>query len=58
MIAKNIRTNNEFYVCPFFNEAIQDNKKTIIKELEKDGMWGIGTPKDLDFFLKSYTHDI
>ena len=27
MINKNIRTNNEFYVCPVFNEAIQDGKK-------------------------------
>ena len=26
MIDKNIRVNNEFYVCPVFNEAIQDNK--------------------------------
>ena len=27
MIEKNIRHNNEFYVCPVFNEAIQDGKK-------------------------------
>jgi HAD superfamily hydrolase (TIGR01509 family) len=52
MIKKNIRTNNEFYVCPVFNEAIQDNKKIKIKKIEE--MWGIGTPEDLDHFLKSY----
>ena len=27
MIDKDIRTNNEFYVCPVFNEAIGDDKK-------------------------------
>ena len=54
MINKNIRTNNEFYVCPVFNEAIKDHKKITIKEIEKDGMWGIGTPEDLSYFLKNY----
>jgi beta-phosphoglucomutase-like phosphatase (HAD superfamily)/dTDP-glucose pyrophosphorylase len=52
MIEKNIRTNNEFYVCPVFNEAIADNKKVRVKEIEK--MWGIGTPEDLEYFLKNY----
>jgi HAD superfamily hydrolase (TIGR01509 family) len=52
MIEKNIRVNNEFYVCPVFNEAIADGKKIKIKTI--DSMWGIGTPEDLDFFLKNY----
>jgi len=50
MIQKNIRVNNEFYVCPVFNEAIADNK--IIKISKVDKMWGLGTPEDLDYFLK------
>ena len=54
MIAKNIRVNNEFYVCPVFNEAIIDNKKFRIFEIEKNGMWGIGTPEDLNYFLENY----
>ena len=58
MIKKNIRTNNEFYVCPVFNEAIKDNKKITIKKIEKDGMWGIGTPEDLNNFLKNYSGDV
>jgi dTDP-glucose pyrophosphorylase len=49
MINKNIRVNNEFYVCPVFNEAILDNKK--IKTYNIDKMWGIGTPEDLNVFL-------
>ena len=52
MIKNNIRVNNEFYVCPVFNEAIRDNKKIKIKNV--DSMWGLGTPEDLDYFLKNY----
>lgn len=52
MIEKNIRTNNEFYVCPVFNEAIGDNKK--IKTFNIDKMWGLGTPEDLNLYLKNY----
>jgi HAD superfamily hydrolase (TIGR01509 family) len=49
MIAKEIRFNNEFYVCPVFNQAIADGKR--IKTYDIDGMWGIGTPEDLNTFL-------
>jgi len=52
MIEKNIRVNNEFYVCPVFNEAIQDGKKIKSKDIRK--MWGIGTPEDLNYFLDNY----
>lgn len=52
MIEKDIRTNNEFYVCPVFNEAIQENLQ--IKSFEVEGMWGLGTPEDLDYFLKNF----
>ena len=52
MIQKNIRVNNEFYVCPVFNEAIADGK--IIKSYDIDRMWGLGTPEDLNYFLGAY----
>lgn len=52
MIEKDIRVNNEFYVCPVFNEAIQDGKQVRIKEV--DGMWGLGTPEDLQYFIENY----
>jgi len=52
MIEKNIRVNNEFYVCPVFNEAIKSDLK--VRTFEVDKMWGIGTPEDLDYFLKNY----
>jgi HAD superfamily hydrolase (TIGR01509 family) len=53
MISKNIRVNNEFYVCPVFNEAIGDGKKFRIKQIDR--MWGIGTPEDLNYFLSNKT---
>tara|TARA_R100000306_G_scaffold54796_1_gene52171 strand:- start:2806 stop:4176 length:1371 start_codon:yes stop_codon:yes gene_type:complete len=52
MIENNIRVNNEFYVCPVFNEAIADNKKLKIFDIEK--MWGLGTPEDLNYFLENH----
>lgn len=52
MIQKNIRVNNEFYVCPVYNEAIEDGKK--IKTYDINRMWGLGTPEDLSYFLNNY----
>lgn len=49
MIKKDIRTNNEFYICPVFNEAIGDGKK--IKTYEVDEMWPLGNPEELNRFL-------
>jgi HAD superfamily hydrolase (TIGR01509 family) len=51
MIEKNIRVNNEFYVCPVFNQAIEDYKQ--IRTFNTSGMWGLGTPEDLNEFLKN-----
>ena len=51
MIEKNIRVNNEFYVCPVYNQAIEDNK--IIRIYEAKKMWGLGTPEDLEYFIKN-----
>lgn len=53
MIGKNIRTNNEFYICPVYNEALLDNKKITAYSINK--MWGMGTPEELDHFLKNHT---
>lgn len=49
MIQNNIRVNNEFYVCPVYNEMFKENKRVKIFRAEK--MWGLGTPQDFDFFL-------
>lgn len=52
MIEKNIRVNNEFYVCPVFNQAVEANLKIRLFEIEK--MWGLGTPEDLNNYLNFY----
>lgn len=49
MIKKDIRTNDEFYVCPVYNEAIQDGKK--IAPFFVGRMIGLGTPEDLEYYL-------
>jgi len=51
MIEKDIRVNNEFYVCPVFNQAIEDGKEIRTFNIEK--MWGLGTPEDLKFYLEN-----
>lgn len=56
MISKNIRTNNEFYICPVFNEAILDGKKILTGKVDK--MWGVGTPEDLENYMShGYLND-
>lgn len=51
MIDKNIRVNNEFYVCPVFNQAIKDHKS--IRTFNVERMWGLGTPEDLKYFIEN-----
>jgi len=51
MIQKNIRVNNEFYVCPVYNEALLRGAR--IKTFHINKMWGLGTPEDLQTFLKN-----
>ena len=53
MIKDNIRVNNEFYTCPCYNYLIKKGKKIGIYNIgeEYNGMYGLGIPKDLEFFL-------
>ena len=55
MIEQNIRVNNEFYVCPVYNEAIK--AKRVIRVLECYKMWGLGIPKDYEIFLANWKHE-
>lgn len=50
MIEKDIRTNNEFYIAPVYNQLIQDGKTLIPFYVHK--MHGIGTPEDLNNYLR------
>ena len=53
MIKKDIRTNNEFYVCPVYNEAIGDGKVIYNHSIPAENMWGLGTPEDLTYYLEN-----
>jgi len=53
MVNENIRTNNEFYVCPLYNLLINDGKK--INTLLFDKCNSIGTPNEINkFILEKY----
>jgi NDP-sugar pyrophosphorylase family protein len=45
MIEKNIRVNNEFYVCPAFNELVAEK---FVRNFDVDRMLGLGTPEDFE----------
>ncbi|NBP01756.1 MAG: hypothetical protein EBU90_16790 [Proteobacteria bacterium] len=49
MVAQNLRTRNEFYVCPLYNLLIQDGLKITTKQV--DSMHLMGTPDELSNFL-------
>jgi len=53
MIADNVRVNNEFYVCPVYNWNIaRGDRIGIYDTLEH---WPIGTPEDLDIYIKAHS---
>jgi len=54
MIEKNIKVNNEFYVCPVFNEAILNGKKVGVYQV--DNMYGFGTVEDWKKNEKLFDH--
>ena len=51
MIRANIRVNNEFYVCPVYNQMIGRKQRITTWSLDKKDMHGIGTPEDLKLYL-------
>ena len=52
MIIENDRVNNEFYTCPVYNYLIRQGKKVGIFNIDQSQMHGIGTPEDLNTYLK------
>jgi dTDP-glucose pyrophosphorylase len=51
MIIHNDRVNNEFYVAPVYNYAIQQGGRFGIYSIEISQMHGTGTPADLDAYI-------
>jgi UDP-N-acetylglucosamine diphosphorylase / glucose-1-phosphate thymidylyltransferase / UDP-N-acetylgalactosamine diphosphorylase / glucosamine-1-phosphate N-acetyltransferase / galactosamine-1-phosphate N-acetyltransferase len=52
MIVSNDRVNDEFYTCPVYNYLISEGLKIGVYEIPKSSMNGLGTPSDLEDFLK------
>jgi UDP-N-acetylglucosamine diphosphorylase / glucose-1-phosphate thymidylyltransferase / UDP-N-acetylgalactosamine diphosphorylase / glucosamine-1-phosphate N-acetyltransferase / galactosamine-1-phosphate N-acetyltransferase len=50
MISRNIRVNNEFYVCPVYNFNLMMGHKINTYHINKH--WPIGTPEDLNMYLQ------
>jgi dTDP-glucose pyrophosphorylase len=53
-IARNLRVNGEFYVAPVYNILIEKGAKVGVYNIGSDekGMYGLGTPHDLERFIK------
>lgn len=55
MIARDLRVNGEFYVAPTYNILIERGSRVIVAATgrEYDGMHGLGTPEDLQQFMRT-----
>jgi NDP-sugar pyrophosphorylase family protein len=54
MILKGLTTSGQFFVCPVYNEMILAGKKIRTHHLPEGTMHSLGTPEDLDVFMKYY----
>jgi NDP-sugar pyrophosphorylase family protein len=52
MIRINMRVNGEFYNAPVYNLLIEEGK--VIRPFLVSEMHGLGTPEDLEFYLRSH----
>ena len=46
--------NGEKYIAPIYKTMIEDNLPVFGSIIPTDGVWGLGTPDDLNFFVKNY----
>ncbi len=54
MIVKGLTTSGQFFVCPVYNEMILAGKRITTCHLPDSAMHSLGTPEDLEAFLKFY----
>jgi len=52
MINRNIKFNNEFYIAPSYNMAIERGLKIYSQHAKR--FWSVGTPEDLDYYLENF----
>jgi len=58
LIEKNLRENNEYYVAPIYNISISRGLKIKNFPINNNEFWPIGTPTDLEIFLKEKRFNI
>ncbi|NDG26216.1 MAG: HAD family hydrolase [Proteobacteria bacterium] len=58
MIRLEQKTNGEFYVCPVYNELIRMGADVGLFPIPRNAMHGLGTPEDLDSFLKEFDSNL
>ena len=51
MIRDNVRTKNEFYMCPTYNRVIAAGK--VVHIVPTETWMTLGTPKDLEYFINN-----
>ncbi len=59
MISRDLRVNGEFYVAPVYNLLIEEGKRIAFCHVGRagDGIYGLGTPEDLEAFLRNPVSD-
>jgi len=59
MIAKDFRVNGEFYVAPAYNQLLDKGATLELYNVGKvlDGMYGLGTPEDLEAFRATAAYE-
>lgn len=55
MLVKGLTTAGQFFVAPVYNELILDGKTIITHHLPDGAMQSLGTPEDLELFLRRGT---
>lgn len=56
MIASHITTNGEYFVCPVYNQFVQQGAKIRAFQIEK--LWSLSTPEDVLFFQNHYPEEL
>lgn len=56
MILQRDRVNNEYYTCPTYNYLINTGKRIGVYDVPDKAMHGIGTPEDLEAYLRISQH--
>jgi dTDP-glucose pyrophosphorylase len=52
MIHKDIKHDDQFYICPSYNELILEGKQVAIYSIPQEAMHGLGTPEEVAHFLE------